>query len=145
MECGHGFELQRIKILAEADKNLSSAGSSIRASESSEGHLWIDERPLLLSAIKFFEDAQRGYNSFCEFMKTHEKIHLTVDETGVFIRDRDIKQISSRIYSETEKARNRLACPAQADTPVRNKTFVFCVCTSAISICLQKSSICCQS
>ena len=67
----------------------------------------MEERPLLLSAIRFFEDAQKGYISFCEFMKINEKIHSTVDENGVFIRDRDIKQISSKIDAETEKARKR--------------------------------------
>ena len=116
-----GFELHRIKLLAEADKNLSSAGSSIRASESSEGFLWLQERPLLLSAIRFFEEAKKGYDSFSAFMKLNGKTMLMLDEGGVFIRDKDINQISSRIESAKENARNRyilddkLRSSAQAD------------------------------
>ena len=95
-----GFELQRIKILAEADKNLSSASSSIRASESLEGHLWLNERPLLLSAIKFMEKARSGYAEFSEFMQVHGRLHTILDETGKFFREPDLEAISAKIEFE---------------------------------------------
>mmetsp|Transcript_28194 Transcript_28194/g.58841 ORF Transcript_28194/g.58841 Transcript_28194/m.58841 type:complete len:121 (-) Transcript_28194:2465-2827(-) len=102
-----GFELQRIKLLAEADKNLSSASSSIRASESSEGHLWLNERPLLLSAIKFLEKARSEYDEFLEFMRMHGRQHTILDETGKFFREPDIEAISSKIQFETNCSNHR--------------------------------------
>jgi hypothetical protein len=95
-----GFELQRIKLLADADKNLSSATSSIRASESSEGYLWLNERPLLLSAIKLLEKARSGYQEFLEFMRVNGRQHTVLDETGKFFRESDIEAISSKIEYE---------------------------------------------
>ena len=95
-----GFELQRIKILAEADKHRSSASSSIRASESLEGHLWLNERPLLLSAIKFMEKARSGYAEFSEFMQVHGRLHTILDETGKFFREPDLEAISAKIEFE---------------------------------------------
>ena len=105
-----GFELQRIKLLAEADKSLSSASSSIRASESSEGYLWLDERPLLLSAIKFLEKAKSDYNEFLEFMRINGRQHTILDETGKFFREPDIAAISAMIQFEIDCSNHRYFC-----------------------------------
>jgi hypothetical protein len=102
-----GFELQRIKLLAEADKNLSSASSSIRASESSEGYLWLNERLLLLSAIKFLEKAKSGYEQFLEFMKVNGRQHTILNESGTFFREPDIEAISSKIQHEINCSNHR--------------------------------------
>ncbi len=102
-----GFELHRIKILAEADKNLYSASSSIRASESAESYLWLDERPLLQSAIRFLEKARSDYQLFLEFMRVNGRQHTILDETGKFFREPDLEAISSKIQFEINCSNHR--------------------------------------
>ena len=104
-----GFELQRIKFLADADKNLSSASTSIRASISSEGCLWMEERSLLKSAIKYFDDAEKGYDKLLKFMIQHGKKHQIEDENGTFFRQKDITEVSTKINSEIVNAKSRSA------------------------------------
>jgi hypothetical protein len=98
---------QRIKLLAEADKNLSSANSSIRASESSEGYLWLDERPLLISAIKFLEKARSRYDDLLEFMRLNGSQHTVLNEDGKFFWEPDLEEVSSKIQFEVDCSKFR--------------------------------------